>query len=39
MAIANRNKYEDFLSKVEILQTLDNYEKSKLCDCLEIIKY
>lgn len=38
-AIKNRNKYEDFLSKVEVLQSLDNYERSKLCDCLEILNY
>lgn len=38
-AIKNRNKYEDFLSKVEVLQTLDNYERSKLCDCLEILTF
>lgn len=38
-AIENRNKYEDFLSQVEVLQTLDNYERSKLCDCLNIITF
>lgn len=38
-AIKNRNKYEDFLSKVEVLQSLDNYERSKLCDCLEILNF
>ena len=35
-AIANRNKYEEFLSQVEVLQSLDSYERSKLCDCLSI---
>ena len=38
-AVENRNKYEDFLSQVEVLQTLDNYERSKLCDCLNIITF
>ena len=38
-AIKNREKYETFLSKVEVLQTLDSYERTKLCDCLEIITY
>lgn len=38
-AIDNRNKYEDFLSQVEVLYTLDNYERSKLCDCLNILSY
>ena len=38
-AIDNRNKYEEFLSQVEVLQTLDNYERSKLCDCLNILTF
>jgi len=38
-AIDNRNKYEDFLAQVEVLQTLDNYERSKLCDCLNILTF
>jgi len=38
-AIDNRNKYEQFLSQVEVLQTLDNYERSKLCDCLNILTF
>lgn len=38
-AIENRNKYEDFLAQVEVLQTLDNYERSKLCDCLNILNF
>lgn len=38
-AIKNRNKYEEFLSKVEVLQTLDNYERSKISDCLEILNF
>jgi len=35
-AVKNRNIYETFLSQVELLQSLDNYERSKLCDCLKI---
>lgn len=38
-AVENRNKYEDFLAQVEVLQTLDNYERSKLCDCLNILTF
>lgn len=38
-AIKNREKYEKFLSEVEVLETLDNYEKQKLCDCLEILNF
>jgi cAMP-dependent protein kinase regulator len=35
-AMRNRNIYEQFLSEVDILNSLDNYERSKLCDCLKI---
>jgi cAMP-dependent protein kinase regulator len=35
-AMKNRAIYEDFLSQVEILQSLISYERSKLCDCLKI---
>ncbi len=38
-AMQNRTKYEDFLSEVEVLQTLNNYERSKLCECLEILRF
>lgn len=38
-AVENRNKYEEFLSQVEVLFTLDNYERSKLCDCLNIVAF
>ncbi len=34
-AILNREKYNDFLNKVEILQTLNTYEKDKVADCLQ----
>ena len=35
-AIKNRNLFEQFLSEVELLKSLDNYERSKLCDCLKV---
>ena len=38
-AIQNRTKYENFLSKVDVLQSLDTYERNKLCDCLTIQNY
>lgn len=38
-AIKNRNAFEKFLSEVEVLSSLDNYERSKLCDCLWIKVY
>ena len=33
-AIRRREKYDSFLSEVELLQELEPYERSKLCDCL-----
>lgn len=33
--IERRQRYEDFLQKIEILNELDNYERQKICDCLE----
>lgn len=38
-AIKKRNRYMDFLSKVPLLETLDDYERSKICDCLQSQKY
>lgn len=38
-AIQNRIKYENFLSKIDVLESLDTYEKNKLCDCLTIQNY
>lgn len=38
-AILNREKYNDFLNKVEILTTLNSYEKDKIADCLLQEKY
>jgi cAMP-dependent protein kinase regulator len=35
-AMKNRHIYEQFLSEVEVLQSLDSYERSKLCDCLKV---
>ena len=33
-AAKKRERYEDFLSKVKLLKTMDNYERSKLADAL-----
>ena len=35
-AVKQRQKYYDFISKVEILESLDDYEKNKICDCLQV---
>ena len=35
-AVANREKYENFLKDVKVLKTLGNDEISKLCDCLTL---
>ena len=34
-AMLNRDKYNDFLNNVEILTTLNSYEKDKVADCLK----
>ena len=34
-AAKKREKYEEFLSKVKILQTMDAYERSKLADAFK----
>jgi cAMP-dependent protein kinase regulator len=34
-SVQQRQKYEEFLGKVEILRNLEGYERSKLCDCLK----
>ena len=33
-AIQKRKKYESFLYNVQILQSMENYERSKICDAL-----
>jgi cAMP-dependent protein kinase regulator len=33
-SIKKREKYETFLSKVQLLDSLDSYERNKICDCL-----
>lgn len=33
-AIQKREKYDGFLQKIDILSTLDHYEREKICDCL-----
>lgn len=32
--IERRKKYDGFLQKIEILSTLSQYEREKICDCL-----
>jgi cAMP-dependent protein kinase regulator len=34
-AVKKRIKYEDFLSKVELLDQMDSYERSQVCDALK----
>lgn len=38
-AAKKRERYEDFLSKVKILKTMDAYERSKLADALKNLHY
>ncbi|OMJ78441.1 hypothetical protein SteCoe_21768 [Stentor coeruleus] len=38
-AIRRRERYEDFLSKIEILQDMDPYERSQLADVLKSVVY
>lgn len=38
-AIKHREKFEKFLSEVELLSTLSPYERSKICDCLQLMIY
>ena len=37
--IKRRNKFEEFLSKIPILDSLNGYEKNKICDCLQTKTY
>jgi cAMP-dependent protein kinase regulator len=32
--IEKRKRFDGFLDKIEILSTLDSYEREKICDCL-----
>lgn len=34
-----REKYEDFLKSVKLLQNMDHYERSKLADAIKEEKY
>lgn len=38
-AIKKRERYIDFLNKVNLLDELDTYEKTKICDCLQSQKF
>ena len=33
-SVKKRDRFEDFLGRVELLSSLDNYERSKICDAL-----
>jgi cAMP-dependent protein kinase regulator len=37
-AIKKRQRYEDFLQKVPILQEMDSYERTQLCDIIKPLK-
>lgn len=37
--IQRRNKFEHFLSKIPVLDSLNGYEKDKICDCLQTKTY
>ena len=38
-AIKRRERYDDFINRVEILQELDPYERGKICDVLETQRF
>ncbi len=38
-ASRKRERYEEFLSKVEVLQSMDPYERSKISDALRPLKF
>jgi len=37
-AINQREKFENFLKKVPVFETMDTYERGSLCDCLKTIE-
>lgn len=38
-SIRRRERYDDFINRVEIFQELDPYERGKLCDVLDVVKF
>ena len=34
-----REKYEDFLSKWDVLKSIDPYEKTKIADCFDALNF
>lgn len=38
-SIKRRERYDDFLNRIELLQELDPYERGKICDVIKILKY
>lgn len=37
-AVRKRERYEEFLSKIDVLSTMDAYERSKIADALKTMK-
>lgn len=37
--IKKRQHFNDFLKKIEILEPLNDYEREKICDCLQTESY
>jgi len=35
-AVKKRENFENFLERVQILESLDSYERNKICDCLKM---
>ena len=33
-----REKYFEFLSKIELLESVEDYERQKICDAIKIVK-
>jgi cAMP-dependent protein kinase regulator len=38
-AIKKRERFDEFLQRVNILDSLDKYERGKICDCLQTVTY
>lgn len=38
-SMQRRTQFEEFLNKVPVLSTLDQYEKGKIAECLESVRY
>lgn len=38
-SIKRRERYDDFINRIEVLQELDPYERGKICDVLDVLKF